>query len=63
MSSLFCRLQACSATANSMHFMAKCEFKFDYRHTGWLNHQDEGLCCMFSLVKGIQELKYFFHVL
>jgi len=26
-SSLLCQLQACSATANSMHFIAKCEFK------------------------------------
>ena len=33
------------------------------RHAGWLKHQDQGLCCMFSLVKGIQKLKYSFHLL
>ena len=32
-------------------------------HAGWLNHQDQGLCCIFSLVKSIQKLKYFFHLL
>jgi len=32
-------------------------------HAGWLKHQDQGLCCMFSFVKDIQKLKYFFHLL
>ena len=29
MSSLFCHLQACAANANSIHFIAKCEIRFD----------------------------------
>ena len=30
MSSLFYQLQACSVNANSMHFIAKCKFRFYY---------------------------------
>jgi len=55
MSSLFYQLQACSATANSIHLIASNLTG----HAGWSKHQDQGLWCMSFLVKDIQKLKYF----
>ena len=57
-----CHMLCQTSTAHSIHFIVNCEFRFDDGLAEEKNHQDQGLCSMFSLIN-VLKLKYFFYLL